>query len=105
MDRTVREENKLKISGSKMLRKIFVRKRLLYDKTGDFVIYVSAENPRLFYEKSEIKDVNDGLDIQPEKRGKLSTRFFCRSFFEGEYFEDIQHRIVSLKNTLNLNYT
>jgi hypothetical protein len=68
MNRTLREENKLKISGSKMPRKIFVTKRLRYDKTGDFVIYGPAGNPRLFYDKSEIKDVNDGLGIQSENR-------------------------------------
>ena len=68
MNRTLREENKLKISGNKMLRKIFIRKSLRYDKAGDFVIYGPAGNPRLFYDKSEIKDVNDGLDIQPENR-------------------------------------
>jgi hypothetical protein len=32
------------------------------------MIYGPAGNPRLFYDKSEIKDVNDGLDIQPENR-------------------------------------
>jgi hypothetical protein len=68
MNRTLREENKLKTSGSKMLKKTFVTKRLRCDKTGDFVIYETAGNARLSYEKSEIKDVNDRLDIQPENR-------------------------------------
>jgi len=68
MNRTLRKENKLKMSGSKMLRKIFVTKRLQYGKAGEFVICGSAGNLRLFYDKSEIKGVNDGLDIEPENR-------------------------------------
>ena len=43
-------------------------KRLRYDKTGDFVNYWPAGNTRLFHDNSEIKDIKDGLDIQPENR-------------------------------------
>jgi len=68
MNRTLRKENKLKISGSKTFRKIFVTKRLQYDKTGEVVIYGPAGSPRLFYDKSEIRGVNDGLDIESENR-------------------------------------